>query len=164
MVINSLDMAVGRSCPDTSSCLFSEGTLSVFAFCGCLKASDVNFFLCNAKRVGEESCFSNLYISINPIVDAEGLSFQTCEHFIMHRKARLFDDEEAGEAVLRAPTPETAKWLGLKVRNFRKDVWHEIRGDVVYQALELKFKQDGYALTELFDSKEKFERLERRMV
>ena len=54
------------------------------------------------------ACFSNWYPAG---FSCGGATFPTAEHFIMHRKARLFKDVGSAEAILAAPTPAEAQRL-----------------------------------------------------
>jgi len=72
---------------------------------------------------------------------ADGLVFPTAEHFMMHRKALLFGDEETAARILRARHPNEAKTLGRAVRGYDEDVWAAHRFDVVVAGNLAKFGQ-----------------------
>lgn len=71
----------------------------------------------------------------------DGLVFPTAEHFMMHRKALLFGDEEIAARVLRARHPNEAKTLGREVRGYDDEVWAANRFDVVVAGNLAKFGQ-----------------------
>jgi ribA/ribD-fused uncharacterized protein len=73
--------------------------------------------------------------------EVDGTAFASAEHWMMWRKAVLFDDEEAAGRVLGAATPADAKKIGGEVRGFRKDVWTAERFDVVVAGNVAKFGQ-----------------------
>lgn len=71
----------------------------------------------------------------------DDLAFPTAEHYMMHRKALLFDDGEVAVRVLDAPSPAAAKALGRQVRGFDEATWRAHRYDVVVAASIAKFGQ-----------------------
>ncbi|MFB9903109.1 NADAR family protein [Allokutzneria oryzae] len=71
----------------------------------------------------------------------DGLSFATAEHYMMWRKAILFDDGETAERVLSAGHPKAAKDLGRGVANFDTGVWERRRYDIVVAGNTAKFGQ-----------------------
>jgi ribA/ribD-fused uncharacterized protein len=71
----------------------------------------------------------------------DGLLFPTAEHFMMHRKALLFGDEETAARILRARHPNEAKTLGREVRGYQDDVWVANRFDAVVAGNLAKFGQ-----------------------
>lgn len=71
----------------------------------------------------------------------KGLIFATAEHYMMWRKARLFDDAAVADAVLADPSPVRAKALGREVAGFDRDRWTEHRFNVVVDGNRAKFGQ-----------------------
>lgn len=71
----------------------------------------------------------------------DGLVFPTAEHFMMHRKALLFGDEETAARILRARHPNEAKNLGREVRGYDDAVWAAHRFDLVVAGNLAKFGQ-----------------------
>lgn len=71
----------------------------------------------------------------------EGHEFATAEHFMMWRKAILFDDPEVGARIVAAGSPKDAKALGRQVRGFEQDTWVAHRYDIVVAAGTHKFGQ-----------------------
>ncbi len=59
--------------------------------------------------------------------------FVTAEHWMMWRKAVLFDDHETAALVLAAHGPAAVKALGRRVRGFDEQAWREARFDVVVE-------------------------------
>ncbi|MBB5891157.1 NADAR domain-containing protein [Kutzneria kofuensis] len=71
----------------------------------------------------------------------DGLTFPTAEHYMMHRKALLFGDEDTAARILRARHPNEAKTLGREVRGYDNEVWDANRFDVVVAGNLAKFGQ-----------------------
>jgi ribA/ribD-fused uncharacterized protein len=80
----------------------------------------------------------------------DGTVFATAEHYMMWRKARLFDDDETAERILVAGHPQRAKALGRQVRRFDEQTWQEHRYGIVVAGSVAKFGQHadlrGYLL------------------
>ncbi len=90
------------------------------------------------QTVGRE-CLSQWYPSSFLVGD---VMFQTAEHFMMYRKACLFEDEHAAERIRSASHPGEAKRLGRTVRNFDEDIWEEQRFAIVVAGSIAKFGQN----------------------
>lgn len=95
-----------------------------------------------AARVGEigKECLSQWYPAA---FDVDGLRFPTAEHFMMYRKAKLFDDDEAAANILGAPSPAAAKAFGRTVRGFDQSVWENHRSSIVVTGNLAKFSQSA---------------------
>ncbi len=85
-----------------------------------------------------KSCFSQWYES--PF-DVDGQEFKTAEHFMMHRKARLFGDQASAVKAIAADTPKDAKAVGRSVQGFDQAIWECSRFDIVVEANIAKFSQ-----------------------
>ncbi len=72
---------------------------------------------------------------------ADGLQFATAEHFMMWRKATLFDDFVMAERILAAPHPHAAKAFGGRVAGFDQQRWDERRLTIVVAGNLAKFGQ-----------------------
>ncbi len=68
--------------------------------------------------------------------------FKTSEQYMMYHKARLMNDTEVAERILRAESPGEAKSLGREVRDFDQAVWESECDGVVEEGSYLKFSQD----------------------
>lgn len=87
-----------------------------------------------------KACFSQWFpfeFQENEIV------YKTAEHYMMAGKAKLFNDYEVLEQILNAETPNQAKSLGRKVKNFDPKIWDEHKYEIVQQGNLLKFSQRG---------------------
>jgi ribA/ribD-fused uncharacterized protein len=85
---------------------------------------------------GSDEVFSNWYPSPFTV---GGVIFPTSEHWMMHKKALLFDDVEIAEKILAAETPREAKALGRKVHNFYADTWNQYAQSIVSAGCYWKF-------------------------
>ncbi len=72
----------------------------------------------------------------------DGIYYSTAEHFMMAEKARLFNDEETLQKVLKCDTPREAKALGRNVRNFDSKIWKPHCSQIVIQGNLAKFEQN----------------------
>jgi ribA/ribD-fused uncharacterized protein len=72
---------------------------------------------------------------------ADGRTFATAEHYMMWRKAMLFNDHETAEQILSAPHPHRAKALGRQVHGFDQRIWEQHRYDIVVAGSMAKFGQ-----------------------
>jgi ribA/ribD-fused uncharacterized protein len=74
--------------------------------------------------------------------DDAGTVFGSAEHYMMWRKATLFEDAAIAEQVLAARTPAEAKDLGRRVGGFHDETWVGHRWEIVVSGSILKFGQD----------------------
>mmetsp|Transcript_19538 Transcript_19538/g.24095 ORF Transcript_19538/g.24095 Transcript_19538/m.24095 type:complete len:213 (+) Transcript_19538:85-723(+) len=72
----------------------------------------------------------------------DGREYKTAEHWMMARKAELFNDQEALEKIYNACTPNEAKALGRIVQNFDQKTWDEHCYEIVKQGNLHKFSQN----------------------
>lgn len=90
------------------------------------------------EEVGK-SCLSQWY----PLpFEVEGLTYKTCEHWMMAQKALLFGDEETRLKIVESKTPKEAKALGRQVKNFDNQVWDANKYEIVKQGNAHKFGQN----------------------
>jgi len=93
----------------------------------------------SAKDEITKSCFSQWF----PFkFEENGISYKTAEHYMMAGKAKLFNDEEILEKILNAGSPNQAKSLGRKVKNFDAKIWDDHKYEIVKQGNLLKFSQN----------------------
>lgn len=91
-------------------------------------------------------CFSQWWpsaFSVEGVDGVDGVEFATAEHYMMHRKALLFDDAEAAVKVLTVRHPSAAKAVGRTVRGFDEEVWARHRFGIVTDASVAKFSSDA---------------------
>ncbi|MFJ5099733.1 NADAR family protein [Streptomyces sp. NPDC088554] len=72
----------------------------------------------------------------------DGVEYATAEHWMMARKARLFEDGEAERRAVGAANPALAKKAGRLVRGFDETVWERERFGIVVEGSVHKFGQD----------------------
>ncbi|MGI5502695.1 NADAR family protein [Lentzea sp. CA-135723] len=72
----------------------------------------------------------------------DGQTFASAEHYMMWRKALLFDDLSVAAKVLSARTPAEAKALGRQVSGFSDAAWVSARLEIVVEGNLAKFGQD----------------------
>lgn len=94
----------------------------------------------------EASPFSQWYRSAFTV---DGVAFNCAEQFMMHGKARLFDDAETAQLILAADHPRDHKALGRKVKRFDGAVWNREREAIVLAGNRAKFTQDPALLAQL---------------
>lgn len=69
-------------------------------------------------------------------------TYATAEHYMMAEKARLFKDEKLRSLILQAASPNEAKGLGRKIKNFDEEVWCANRFEIVVKGSIEKFSQN----------------------
>jgi len=106
------------------------------------KKENVEFLFFWGHTVKEEitkACFSQWF----PFkFEEEGIEYKTAEHYMMAGKAKLFNDDKILEEILKSETPNQAKSLGRKVKNFDSKIWDEQKYEIVKRANFLKFSQN----------------------
>lgn len=84
------------------------------------------------------SCFSQWWQSA---FEVDGVVFATAEHWMMYQKAITFGDNAQAQLILEASTPEIAKQLGRKVKQYDDQIWASRRYELVKQGNLHKFSQ-----------------------
>lgn len=85
-----------------------------------------------------KSCFSQWWQS--PF-EVKGIRYPTAEHWMMAKKAELFDSEMINE-ILAAKSPSQAKKLGRMVKRFDAKIWDEHKFEFVVEGNFHKFNQN----------------------
>jgi len=96
------------------------------------------FFWGHQGTAASKACLSQWFPS--PFTEHDHM-FATAEHYMMWRKATLFDDQHTAKRVLAADHPKQAKDLGRQVRNFDQVTWESHREKIVVDGNVLKFSQ-----------------------
>lgn len=91
------------------------------------------------KEEVTKSCFSQWFPCQ---FEDNGIIYKTAEHFMMANKAKLFNDNETLEEILKSNSPNQAKNLGRKVKNFNHEIWDNNKYQIVKKANILKFSQN----------------------
>ncbi len=84
------------------------------------------------------SCFSQWWKADFTV---DGIKYRTAEHWMMARKAELFQDQEMLEAILEVNSPMEAKKLGRKVQHFDPVIWDKHKYEFVKDGNRHKFEQ-----------------------
>jgi ribA/ribD-fused uncharacterized protein len=90
------------------------------------------------ENIIDKSCFSQWYLL--PFV-VDGTTYRTAEHWMMAKKAQLFNDTESVKNILEAKTPNIAKKLGREVKNFDSAIWEVNAYEFVVEGNFHKFSQ-----------------------
>ena len=90
------------------------------------------------KGLTEKSCLSQWFPSPFTV---RGVTYATAEHWMMAKKAELFNDIEIRQHILESETPAIAKELGRKVKNFDDGKWSKACFDIVVEGNINKFSQ-----------------------
>jgi len=94
----------------------------------------------------DKSCLSQWYdapFTIKSYYENEkDTVYPTTEHWMMAQKAELFEDLETKEEILHAETPEIAKSLGRKIKNFDENVWNIHKTNIVVSGNRHKFDKN----------------------
>lgn len=86
-----------------------------------------------------KTCFSQWWLSPFTV---DGIEYPTAEHWMMAKKAVLFEDNEILAKILQVKSPAEAKKLGRKVRNYQEEVWLANRYEIVKEGNLHKFSQN----------------------
>ncbi|AJQ96023.1 NADAR family protein [Gynuella sunshinyii] len=86
-----------------------------------------------------KTCFSQWYESE---FEVDGVTYPTAEHFMMAEKARLFDDHDAAQRILKAGNPGEVKRIGRSVQGFDEARWVDHRFSIVVEGNLAKFRQN----------------------
>jgi ribA/ribD-fused uncharacterized protein len=98
-----------------------------------------------------KSCLSQWWSSSFVV---EGVEYKTAEHWMMAKKAELFDPEMI-EKILNAKTPAEAKKLGREVKDYEENTWLKNRFNIVKEANFHKFQQNVSLREFLLNTKER---------
>ena len=91
------------------------------------------------KMVVDKSCFSQWYPSA---FEVDGITYFTAEHWMMAKKAELFNDSETMREILTFEKPVVAKALGREIKNFNPDSWANASYEIVVEGNKHKFYQN----------------------
>lgn len=108
--------------------------------------SDALYFYSSKEKHGEFSNFADF-----------GFKFQdkfypTVEHFYQSQK---FSDPEYSEKIRLAPSPKNASDLGKDRNHKMKDTWDEIKNDIMFLGVKLKFENNHDLLESLLATEDR---------
>jgi len=99
-----------------------------------------------------KTCFSQWWLSS---FEVDRIIYKTAEHWMMAKKAELFNDNEVLEKILQANSPAEAKKLGREVKNYNDKLWLENRFEIVKQGNYHKFSQHAALKAFLINTKDR---------
>jgi ribA/ribD-fused uncharacterized protein len=99
-----------------------------------------------------KTCFSQWWLSSFKV---DKVTYKTAEHWMMAKKAELFQDQEILEKILEADSPSEAKKLGREVKNYDDKIWLENRFEIVKEGNLHKFSQNKTLKEFLINTKER---------
>ena len=106
----------------------------------------------NAEKVGKQ-CLSQ-WFEASFIFD--NIIYRTAEHWMMARKALLFNDKAAFEEIIESESPKKAKEIGRRVKNFGPSIWDEYKYGIVIEGNLHKFTQNAELFEYLKSTKDKY--------
>lgn len=71
-----------------------------------------------------------------------GVVYNSCEQYMMHQKALLFQDWEIAARILEESNPREQKKFGRRIRHFDKEIWDSRCLGIVYRGNLAKFSQN----------------------
>ena len=86
-----------------------------------------------------KTCFSQWWMSSFKV---DGIEYKSAEHFMMAKKAELFEDFEIMNQIIKANSPADVKKLGREVKNYNDAIWLENRYEIVKTGNFYKFSQN----------------------
>jgi ribA/ribD-fused uncharacterized protein len=99
-----------------------------------------------------KTCFSQWWLS--PF-EVEGITYKTAEHWMMAKKAVLFNDNAVLEKIIASNSPAEAKKLGREVKNYNETLWLAARFEIVKEGNYYKFNQNPELKTFLLNTKDR---------
>ena len=90
-------------------------------------------------RTITKSCFSQWWE--DGFIE-DGVTYKSAEHYMMAKKAVLFNDTEVRERIIASKSPAEAKKLGRQVIGYDDALWVQHRFEIVKQGNYLKFSQN----------------------
>lgn len=84
-----------------------------------------------------------------------GVTFNCAEQYMMARKALTFEDMETYEKIIAATEQSIIKQLGREVKNFKQEVWDDVKRTIVDVGNMAKFSQNEHLLDFLLSTGDK---------
>jgi ribA/ribD-fused uncharacterized protein len=99
-----------------------------------------------------KTCFSQWWLSS---FEVDNVIYKTAEHWMMAKKAELFNDNEVLAKIIKANSPAEAKKMGREVKNYDDKLWLANRYEIVKQGNRHKFSQNKDLKTFLLNTKDR---------
>ncbi|MBF4517238.1 NADAR family protein [Flavobacterium sp. ANB] len=99
-----------------------------------------------------KTCFSQWWLSSFQV---DKVIYKTAEHWMMAKKAELFNDNEVLAKIIKANSPAEVKKLGREVKNYDDKLWLSNRYEIVKQGNYHKFNQNKDLKTFLLNTKDR---------
>ena len=84
----------------------------------------------------------------------DGYTYATAEHWMMAKKAELFNDKSAFNQIVKSTDPREVKAMGRKIRNFDNTVWDENKYSIIVEGNIEKFNQNPLLKEYLLSTKD----------
>ena len=81
----------------------------------------------------------------------DGITYTTCEQYMMAKKALMFDDLVAYAKIMSTDNPKAQKSFGREVKGFNKELWEAHCRKIVFDANYAKFTQNADMRLELLN-------------
>jgi ribA/ribD-fused uncharacterized protein len=81
-----------------------------------------------------------------------GIEYNSCEQYMMHQKALLFDDEIIADLIMQEKNPKEQKKYGRQIRNFDKALWEKNCLAIVFEGNLAKFSQNPELKAEMLST------------
>ena len=103
-------------------------------------------------RTITKTCFSQWWESTFKV---DGIEYKSAEHWMMAKKALLFDDQEIFDKIIEVKSPSEAKKLGREVKNYNDETWLKKRFQIVKEGNFHKFCQKENLLEFLLNTNDR---------
>jgi hypothetical protein len=87
----------------------------------------------------------------------KGVLYNCSEQYFMYHKCKTFDpnNESLLNKIISETSPTIIKKYGRLVKNFNEEKWNEIKYEIMYNAIKLKFHQNNDIYIQLLETKNK---------
>jgi ribA/ribD-fused uncharacterized protein len=85
----------------------------------------------------------------------DGVEYSSCEQYMMHQKAIVFNDFYIASQILLTEDPREQKALGRKIKGFDKNIWDSVCLGIVYKGNLAKFSQNEDLRSDLLSTEDR---------
>jgi ribA/ribD-fused uncharacterized protein len=86
-----------------------------------------------------KTCFSQWWLESFTV---ESTEYKSAEHYMMAKKAALFNDHKMMEQIINCTTPAEAKKMGREISNYDDSIWLQHRYKIVKDGNYYKFSSN----------------------